>query len=237
MIHGKMAVAAAGSLLVFGSAAADALQGLSMELVNTGPSGNTYRLFADLEAGAGVAAVSGGMAGSGYELLIGTANGATFYQNSNGGPTSQDINSNFFPFAPSMEWDSYVSIGALYQDGVPFGGNELTVGPFDWTDFESGGDLEGLIAWGLDGSDQNVPGSQGGELNGQVFLGQFTVSGGNGDVSDLMGQINIQGWDSMGEYWLETGVTWVESTGPAVPGIGALAPLACIGLVRRRRRG
>ena len=58
-----------------------------------------------------------------------------------------------------------------------------------------------------------------------------------GDASDLIGQINLQGQDAGGTAWNETGVTWMESTGPAVPGIGALAPLACIGLVRRRRRG
>ena len=46
-----------------------------------------------------------------------------FYQNELGGPTSRQINSNFFPFVPSLEWDSYVTIGSLYQDGTPFGEN------------------------------------------------------------------------------------------------------------------
>ena len=60
---------------------------------------------------------------------------------------------------------------------------------------------------------------------------------GVGNPYDLKGQINLQGKDANGDTWNEIGATWMGSTGPAVPGIGALAPLACIGLVRRRRRG
>ena len=142
-----------------------------MELVNVGDQGSTYRLFANLDAGARVDAVYGNSVGT---LSIAAANGATMYQNANGGPTSKEINSNFFPFVPSMEWDSYVSIGAYYQNGAPFGGNNLNNIGIDWSSFEGGGDLvTDNGSWFVTPED-----AQGGELNGQVFLGQFTVQGG-----------------------------------------------------------
>ena len=230
MNHGKFFVAAASSLLVTGAATAGAFQSLSMELFNTSDQGKSYRLFANLATGARINSVYGD---SQSDLFIGTANGATFYQNANGGPTSKEINSNFFPFVPSMEWDSYVSIGALYQNGAPFGENSFASVGIDWDQWESGGDIfssQGLWNTGPD----HVMGE---ELGGQVFLGQFTMVGGVGDVSDVVGHLNIFGKDADGNTWEEIGVTWMESTTPAVPGVGALAPLACIGLVRRRRRG
>ena len=230
MNHGAIFMAAAGSLLVTGAATAGAFQSLSMDLVNVGDQGTTYRLFAHLATGARINSVYGDSQG---DLFIGTANGATIYQNANGGPTSKEINSNFFPFVPSMEWDSYVSIGAYYQNGAPFGENNLNNTGINWSSFEGGGDLvTNNGSWFVAPED-----AQGNELNGVVFLGQFTIQGGYGDTSDLIGQVNLQGTDSNGDAWNEIGATWMESTDPAVPGIGALAPLACIGLVRRRRRG
>lgn len=235
MNHGTIFMAAAGSLLVTGAATAGAFQSLAMTTY-TGPRSGapsnsvTYRLYANLEAGARIDAVYGNSQG---DLLIGTANGASMYHNSNGGPTSKQINSNFFPFVPSLEWDSYVSIGALYQNGTPFNANNLNNVGIDWSPFESGGELfSDNGSWFVTPAD-----AQGGELAGQVFLGQFTVVDGVGNPNDLKGQINLQGKDANGDTWNEIGATWMGSTGPAVPGIGALAPLACIGLVRRRRRG
>ena len=133
MNHGTTLMAAAGSLLVTGAATAGAFQSLSMELFNDGTNGKSYRLFANLEVGARIDAVYGNAQG---DLSIGTTNGASIYHNANGGPTSKEINSNFFPFVPSMEWDSYVSIGALYQSGAPFGQNNLNNIGIDWAAWE-----------------------------------------------------------------------------------------------------
>ena len=130
--------AVGGLVLASTAAMGSPLQGVSMELVNSGDQGKTYRLFANLDAGARIDAVYGNSQG---DLFIGTANGATMYQNANGGPTSKEINSNFFPFVPSMEWDSYVSIGAYYQNGAPFGENNLNNIGINWASFEGGGDL------------------------------------------------------------------------------------------------
>merc|ERR1711965_275331 len=95
-------------------------------------------LLIDVEAGAQVNAAFGNSVG---DLEIGTTNGATIYHNANGGPTSTSINNSFFPFVPSMEWDSYVSIGALYQNGSPFGSNDLFDVGIDFSTWEGGGDL------------------------------------------------------------------------------------------------
>ena len=142
------------------------------------------------------------------------------YHNANGGPTSKEINSNFFPFVPSMEWDSYVSIGALYQDGNPFGSNNLNNIGVDWASWEGGGDLvTDNGSWFVTPDD-----AQGGELNGQVFIGQFTIDGG-----DIVGQVNLQGKDADGNTWNEIGASWV-------PAPGALALLGLAGVAGRRRR-
>ena len=211
--------------LFLASTASASLQSLSMELVNTGDQGNTYRLFANLDAGARIDAVYGNSVGT---LSIGTTNGATMYQNANGGPTSKEINSNFFPFVPSMEWDSYVSIGAYYQNGAPFGENNLNNIGIDWSSFEGGGTLEtDNGSWFVTPED-----AQGNELNGQVFLGQFTVQGGLGSADDLIGQINVQGKDANGDTFNAIAATW----NTPVPAPGALALLGLAGLASSRRR-
>jgi hypothetical protein len=65
----------------------------------------------------------------------------TFYQNAMGGPTSTSINSAFFPLAPDLEFDSYVTVGALHSDGYPFDNNALLDIGIDWAPFEAGGDV------------------------------------------------------------------------------------------------
>ena len=213
---------AVGGLVLAGTAMASPLQSLSMELVNSGDQGETYRLFANLEAGARIDAVYGNSQG---DLFVGVDGPGSIYHNANGGPTSKEINSNFFPFVPSMEWDSYVSIGAYYQNGAPFGENNLNNIGINWASFEGGGDLvTDNGSWFVTPDD-----AQGNELNGQVFIGQFTVQGGAGDFDGLVGQINLQGKDANGDTWNAIGATWV-------PAPGALALLGLAGVAGRRRR-
>ena len=216
-------MATIGSIaLICGIAQASPFLGATLEVVNIGDQGTTYRLFAQLEAGARIDAVYGN---SQSELRFSPREGRSFYQNANGGPTSKEINSNFFPFVPSMEWDSYVSIGAYYQNGAPFGENNLNNIGINWSSFEGGGDLvTNNGSWFVTPDD-----AQGNELNGVVFLGQFTVEGGDGDVTDLIGQVNLQGKDANGDTWNAVGATWV-------PAPGALALLGLAGVAGRRRR-
>jgi len=213
---------AVGGLVLAGTAMASPLSGLSMELVNSGAEGDTYRLFANLESGARIDAVYGNSQG---DLFVGVDGSGSIYHNANGGPTSKEINSNFFPFVPSMEWDSYVSIGAYYQNGAPFGENNLNNIGVDWAAWEGGGDLfSDNGSWFVTPDD-----AQGNELNGQVFIGQFTVQNGEGDFGGLVGQINLQGKDANGDTWNAIGATWV-------PAPGALALLGLAGIAGRRRR-
>ena len=214
---------AVGGLLVAGVAFGSPYQGMHLELANSGAYGDSYRLYADLDEGARIDAVYGNAQGT---LSIGLSSGGSFYQNALGGPTSTSINSAFFPLAPSVEWDSYVSIGALYQDGTPFGANNLNNIGIDWSNFESGGSLEtDNGSWFVTPDD-----AQGGEYLGSVFIGQFTIAGG-GDIGDIIGQVNLQGKDADGNTWNEIGATWIE-----IPAPGALALLGIAGLAGGRRR-
>ena len=228
---GKLGVFAgvAGSVALAGSAEA-AFQSLSMDLVNSGNQGKTYRLFANVDSGARVDAVFGNAQS---DLSISLANGASFYQNANAGPASTDTNSNFFPFVPSMEWDSFVTIGALYQNGGPVDtANNLSHLNIDFAPFESGGGdiFTDNGTWFVTPSDV-----QGLEVGGQVLLGQFTVYGGIGDASDIIGQISVQGQDSGGATWSAIGASWSTVVVPE-PSTALLIGLGLTGLAGKGRR-
>ena len=211
-------VGAAFSLVLAGAAQANPYAGISIDSLGNTGNGETYRMYIDVDAGARVDAIFGNSAGA---LSIGTAAGMSFYQNALGGASSTSINSAFFPLAPSMEWDSYVTIGALYSND-----NALLDIGIDWTSFESGGSLETSNgSWFVTPAD-----AQGAEVGGMVLIGQFTVIGGTGDaVADLLGQVSIQGKDADGATFQELGATWV-------PAPGAMALLGLAGLAGRRRR-
>ena len=213
----------AGALTLAGLAHATPFQGFTIESLGDMGYGETYRMYVNIDAGTRIDAVFGNASGN---MSIGAASGMSFYQNALGGPTSTAINSAFFPLAASLEWDSYVSIGALHADGYPFPENKLLDIGVDFNSFEAGGAIDSSNgSWFVTPADP-----QGGELMGMVFIGQFTVVGGSGDgYADLVGQISLQGKDIDGNTWQEIGVTWV-------PAPGALALLGFAGLAGRRRR-
>ena len=221
----NVVLGAAFSLVLAGVAQASPYQGISIDSLGDMGNGETYRMYVDMDAGTRVDAIFGnGVA----ELSINTADGMSFYQNALGGPTSTAINSAFFPLAPSLEWDSYVSIGALYANGSPYPSNALLDIGIDWTSFNGGGELATTNgSWFVTPVDP-----QGEELGGRVFIGQFTVVGGSGDgYADLLGQISIQGKDADSLTFQENGVTWT-----VVPAPGAIALLGLAGVCSRRRR-
>ncbi len=216
-----MMLGTAGALTLAGLAQATPFQGFTVESLGDMGYGDTYRLYVNLDDGARVDAVFGNSVGP---LSISAGSGS-FYQNALGGPTSTAINSAFFPLAPSLEWDSYVTIGALYANGSPFAENKLLDIGIDWSSFEGGGELAtNNGSWFVTPVDP-----QGAEQDGSVLIGQFTIAGGTGSAADLLGYVSLQGKDAAGTTWQELDVTWV-------PAPGALALLGVAGLAGRRRR-
>jgi hypothetical protein len=214
----------AAALTVAGFAQATPFQGFSFESLGNMGNGETYRMYVDVDAGSRIDAVFGNSVGG---LDIGTAAGMSFYQNAYGGPTSTSCNSDFFLLAPELEWDTYVTIGAIYANGSPFANNALLDIGIDFGNFNAGGDLAGVDngSWFVTPAD-----AQGGEVGGRVLIGQFTIIGGSGNaLDDLLGQVSLQGKDADGNTWQELGVSWV-------PAPGALALLGVAGLAGRRRR-
>jgi hypothetical protein len=131
------------SSLVCGTAATADFQGLDYRIAGTNslvegtPDDNwTVEIYVVLDEGERLDAVAGNADNSKTVTTSGM-----FYQNAMGGPTSTSINSAFFPLAPDLEYDSYVTIGSLHADGYPFDNNALLDIGIDWTDFEAGGEV------------------------------------------------------------------------------------------------
>ena len=147
----------AGALTLAGLAHATPFQGFTIESLGDMGYGETYRMYVNIDAGTRIDAVFGNASGN---MSIGAASGMSFYQNALGGPTSTAINSAFFPLAASLEWDSYVSIGALHADGYPFPENKLLDIGVDFNSFEAGGAIDSSNgSWFVTPADP-----QGGEL-------------------------------------------------------------------------
>jgi hypothetical protein len=215
----------AGSLLAT-TAMAD-YNGLSYDIVEqTGDGAQagtwTARVFANFDNA--VDRLDAVYGNGGNMLTIDSTNG--FYQNELGGPTSQSINSAFFPLAPELEWDSYVTIGALYSDGTPFDSNALQNIGIDFSGFETGGAISADNGtWFVTPDD--AQGAAGADL--RVLVGQFTM---NGLDSAVFGTLNLQGKDSAGETYQANGQAFSFS----LPAPGALALLGLAGVASRRRR-
>lgn len=188
--------------------------GIVAELTDNGGTiaGDTYRLYTELEAGARVDAVYG----NGSNQLLIDVEGGSFVQSPYGGATSMDNNSAFWALFPSLEFESFVTIGLLSNAN-----NALNNVGIDWSSFEAGGPLTtDNGTWFVTPSD-----IQGQEVGGRVLLGQFTVTAG----ASLVGQVSMQGKDASGVTWQANSVSWV-------PAPGALALLTLAGLAGPRRR-
>ena len=129
------AAAAAGAVLCAGTALAG-MQGIDYNivgtnLVDTGEFNWTVDVLAVLDAGDRLDAVAGNQT---TPKLVSTD--GTFYQNTFCGGTSMENNEGFWPMQPSMEFDSYVTIGLRSSNG-----NALQTIGIDFGPFEAGGDL------------------------------------------------------------------------------------------------
>ncbi|MDP6157509.1 MAG: hypothetical protein QF534_01545 [Phycisphaerales bacterium] len=212
---------AACTLIATAAASAD-VSGIEIDHLGNMGYGETYRVYAVVGDGERIDAVFGNAVGP---LSIDTAAGMSFYQNGYGGNTSMAINSGFFAMVPSLEWDSYVTIGALYVDGTPFGSNALMDIGIDWTSFEGGGSIDTANgSWFVTPVDP-----QGGEIDNRVLVAQFTVIGGTGNgYEDIVGCMSFQGKDIDGNTFQNLNV--------CIPAPGALALIGFAGIVGRRRR-
>ncbi len=212
---------AACTLIATAAASAD-VSGIEIDHLGNMGYGETYRVYAVVGDGERIDAVFGNAVGP---LSIDTAAGMSFYQNGYGGNTSMAINSGFFAMVPSLEWDSYVTIGALYVDGTPFGSNALMDIGIDWTSFEGGGSIDTANgSWFVTPVDP-----QGGEIDGRVLVAQFMVVGGTGNgYEDIVGCMSFQGKDIDGNTFQNLNV--------CIPAPGALALIGFAGIVGRRRR-
>jgi uncharacterized protein (TIGR03382 family) len=175
--------------------------------------GSTYRLYAQLEEGDSVNAVYGD---GDDELHIEATTG--FYQNAFGGPTSKEINPALYSVFPSLEFDSWVTIGLEDMND-----NALNTIGIDFTSFEAGGGIttdDG--AWFTTPDDQQ---SYAG-ADGSVLLGQFTF------LDD--------GWFSNLSFCMQgktaDGATWSDCYEMPAPGAMALLGMAGVFGGRRRRR-
>jgi len=207
----KLSSLMAGSLILAGSASAG-FTSMSFDEVENGMAGfTTIRAYAGVTAGGQVDAVYGDTANA----LVVTSDGG-FYQNGFGGYSAPSAA--LFSFFPSLEFDSFVTIGLTDNAGDAM----LDIG-IDWAGFEAGGDISTTNGtWFATPSDAQVM-----EMGGRVLVGQFTVA----DGDHVYGSMNLQGKDADLTNWNADGVAF-----DSLPAPGALALLGLAGVVARRRR-
>ena len=189
--------------------------GLSYDLVSADPIGtgeSTYRIYANFSTpDAEVTA----MYGTDTEVwsLIGDA---PFYQDAVGSDFGGQVNPLFFGAFPTVEYDTWWTIGAAPgdADGLNQAFDQALTSFEDWN---NGGDF--VVNTFIGGSVFVVPGAngQGNPVNGRVLLGQVTTSGTTNAL------INLQFRDANQDSFYASGMTL---TFP-VAGAGCNDPLAC----------
>jgi hypothetical protein len=189
--------------------------GLSYDLVSADPLGSgesTYRIYANFTS-PNVEVTA--MYGTDTEVwsLIGDA---AFFQEALGSDFGGGINPLFFGAFPSLEYDTWWTIGAEPgdADGLNSAFDQNLTSFADWN---NGGDF--VVNTFIGGSVFIVPGAngQGNPVNGRVLLAQVTTSG----TTEAL--INIQFRDANQESFYATGMTL---TFP-VAGAGCNDPEAC----------
>jgi hypothetical protein len=205
------------SSLLFTSAVSADFQGISVDILNNEFGiGLTYRVYVDVDAGDQVNAIWGD---SDNPLIIESS--TSFYQNQYGGYGTPSAA--LFGFFPSLEYDSFVTIGLLNDTGDAM----MDIG-IDWTDFEDNG---GAIStdngtWFATPDDAQVF-----EQNGKVLIGQFTTDGvGAFEDGNSFGYVNILGKNADLTSWQYHNVSL------RIPSPGAIAMLGLVGFFSIRRR-
>ena len=170
----------------------------------------TIDVFAELPAGWRLDAVAGNSA---QQKTI--ACSTSFYQDGYGGPTSLDVNPEFYELAPDLEWDSRVTIGAIDSSGNPFDENTLNHIGIDWTDFENGGDLSAdngvwfVIPTDAQGVSQSFIADDCSERNG-VLIARLTAMEMNAEV---LVEALFQGRTDTDEVWQASAGGYITYSG------------------------
>jgi len=206
-----ISAAVVSSLFTIGTASAD-FTGMEYETVENNMSGlTTWRIYVGVDVGGELDAVYGDESNT---LSVSSDSG--FEQNGFGGWGTP--NAALFVVFPSLEFDSFVTIGLLDDAGD----NMLSIG-IDYADFEAGGNIStDNGTWFATPADAQVN-----EVDGRVLVGQFTV----GDSDHVFGQMSLQGKNADLSNWYADGVSFDTAPAP-----GALALLGLAGIAARRRR-
>jgi MYXO-CTERM domain-containing protein len=171
----------------------------------------TWRVYAGVDAGGELDAVYGDESN-----MLSVSSDSGFSQNAFGSWGTP--NAALFVVFPSLEFDSFVTIGLLDDAGD----NMLSIG-IDYAAFEAGGSIStDNGTWFATPADAQVN-----EVNGRVLVGQFTV----GDSDHVFGSMNFQGKNADGSNWTADGELFDTAPAP-----GALALLGLAGIAARRRR-
>lgn len=192
-------------------------EGLSYELVGentTGDGFDTYRVYAELtDPGAQIVAVYGLQ-----DTTLSITSTGDFYQDPLGGATSTTINPILYSSFPSLQYDSWVTIGS--EDNA---GSVDYIG-VDFIPFEAGGDI--IVDDAVGGTWYILPDLEPlafPDADGRVLLGQFTTDG----IVDMV--LNIQYRSSGGANIQVPGATLtfpVVTPGCTDPGACNYNPLA-----------
>ncbi|MGF1565269.1 MAG: hypothetical protein ACFCUH_07865 [Flavobacteriales bacterium] len=167
-------------------------QGISTEVYAVdGVSGyNTYRVYAEFGSPTDQLIAQFGIDSA--PLSLSAAGG--FYHDAVGNPLSTGINAALIPSFPSLEFDSWLTIGATNQTG-----NSLQSVGFNFATFEAGGqllvnDAFGAVLFTLPGDAQNFP------VGGRVLMAQLTASG------NVTGTLNVQWRNGAGQSFDVEGI-------------------------------
>ena len=172
--------------------------GLTYEVVSENgiPDKTTYRIYAEVsQASAEIVAVYG------YDTtpwLLSSTTG--FYQDAFGSGTAGGVNAAFFPFVPALQYDSWVTLGAL--PGAPNAASSVGMSAF-LPAFETGAALN--VNTFVGGSIFILPGTttQGTPVGGKVLVAQVTTNG------TVTARFNFQLQTSDGTTWNADGVELV----------------------------
>ncbi|MCH2140345.1 MAG: hypothetical protein MK100_04845 [Phycisphaerales bacterium] len=179
------------------------------DLVSGGAS-YTVDVYAETPAGWRIDAVAGN---ANQQKTV--ASTTSFYQDGYGGPTSQDVNPDFYPLAPELEWDSRVTIGALDSSGNPFPENALNNIGIDWSNFEAGGDLSvGDGTWFClpideQGESQSFIDHDCTERNGVLVARLTTME----HSSEILFEALFQGRDAIDATWQDVAAATITYNG------------------------